>query len=81
MVTITPVGSKILTLCLHGDVGRGGPDGAGDLDIAYRTPMGRIYTDAGTMYLNNLPAGEAVAETWAPLRTHGIFAGIRYLFR
>jgi opacity protein-like surface antigen len=51
------------------------------LDIAYRyTDMGRIYTDAGTMYLNNLPAGEAVAETWAPLRTHGIFAGIRYLF-
>ena len=32
-------------------------------------------------YLNNIPAGIDIAETWAPLRSHGVFAGIRYLFK
>ncbi len=51
------------------------------LDISYRyTDLGRLYTDAGKARLNNIPAGIDIAETWAPLRTQGVFAGIRYLF-
>jgi opacity protein-like surface antigen len=81
-VTITPSGEKT-------DVAFMATVGTGIvltkrviLDIAYRyTDLGRIYTDAGKMYLNNLPAGEATAETWAPLPSHGLFAGFRYLFR
>jgi opacity protein-like surface antigen len=52
------------------------------LDISYRyTDLGRVHTDAGKAYLNNIPKGIDIAETWAPLRSHGIFAGIRYLFK
>ena len=52
------------------------------LDLSYRyTDLGRVYTDAGKAYLNNIPAGIDIAETWAPLRSHGVFAGIRYLFK
>lgn len=51
------------------------------IDIAYRyAELGRFYTDAGRAYLNNIPAGINIAETWAPLRTQGIFVGIRYFF-
>ena len=51
------------------------------LDISYRfTDLGQVHTDAGKAYLNNIPAGIDIAETWAPLRTHGFFAGVRYLF-
>jgi opacity protein-like surface antigen len=51
------------------------------LDISYRyTDLGRVHTDAGKAYLNNIPTGIDIAETWAPLRTHGVSAGIRYLF-
>ncbi len=50
-------------------------------DISWRyTDLGRVYTDAGRAWLNNIPAGITIAETWAPLRTHGFFVGIRYLF-
>ncbi len=51
------------------------------VDIAYRyTDLGQVRTDAGRAFLNNRPDGIEIGETWAPLRTHGIFAGIRYLF-
>lgn len=51
------------------------------LDISWRyTDLGRIYTDAGSAWLDTIPAGLLIAETWAPLRTHGLFTGIRYLF-
>ena len=51
------------------------------LDVSYRyTDLGRGQTDAGRAFLNNIPAGIEIAETWVPLRTHGVFAGIRYLF-
>jgi opacity protein-like surface antigen len=51
------------------------------LDISWRyTDLGRVETDPGRMVLNNIPAGLAVAGTWAPLRTQGLFAGVRYLF-
>jgi len=51
------------------------------LDIAYRyTDLGQVQTDAGRAYLNNIPAGIDIAETRAPLRSQGLFAGIRYLF-
>lgn len=51
------------------------------LDLSYRyTDLGRVETDPGGMYLNNVPAGLNMAGTWAPLRTHGIFAAVRYLF-
>ncbi len=50
-------------------------------DISWRyTDLGRIYTNAGRAWLNNIPAGIMIAETRAPLRTHGLFTGIRYLF-
>ncbi|MHB8770126.1 MAG: outer membrane protein [Syntrophales bacterium] len=52
------------------------------LDVAYRyTDLGRVATDSGRMYLNHIPAGADVDGTWAPLRTHGLFAGVRYLFK
>lgn len=52
------------------------------LDLAWRyTDLGRAGTDAGRAYMNHVPAGIQIAETWAPLRTHGLFAGLRYLFR
>ena len=52
------------------------------LDVAYRyTDLGRVTTDPGTAYLNNVPAGIEIARTWAPLRSQGLFAGIRYLFK
>lgn len=51
-------------------------------DIAYRyTDLGRVQTDAGRAHLNNVPAGIEIAGTWAPLRSHGLFAGVRYLFK
>jgi hypothetical protein len=43
--------------------------------------MGQVQTDAGRAYLNNIPAGIDIAETRAPLRSQGFFAGIRYHFR
>jgi opacity protein-like surface antigen len=80
-VTITPGGSKT-------DIAFMAAVGTGItlterimLDISWRyTDLGRVETDAGRMVLNNIPAGLDVAGTWAPLRTQGVFAGIRYLF-
>lgn len=81
-VTVTPSGEKT-DLAFMATVGMGIVlTERVTLDIAYRyTDLGRVYSDAGKAYLNNVPAGVEVAETWAPLRTHGIFTGIRYLFR
>jgi hypothetical protein len=31
--------------------------------------------------MNHVPAGIVIDETRAPLRTHGLFAGLRYHFR
>jgi opacity protein-like surface antigen len=80
-ITITPAGNKT-DIAFMASIGTGialSPNTL--LDIAYRyTELGRVYTDAGKAYLNNIPAGITIAETWAPLRTQGIFAGIRYLF-
>ena len=80
-VTITPSGEKT-DLAFMVTVGTGiALTKRVVLDIAYRyTDLGRVYTDTGRLYLNNLPAGETAGETWAPLRSHGLFAGIRYLF-
>ncbi len=51
------------------------------LDISYRyTDLGHVHTDPGKMYLDTRPEGVDIAETRAPLRTHGVFAGVRYLF-
>ncbi len=51
------------------------------LDISYRyTDLGQVRTDTGKMYLDTRPEGVDIAETRAPLRTHGLFMGVRYLF-
>ena len=51
------------------------------LDMAFRyTDLGTIGTGAGKAEMNHLPAGIMIGETWAPLRTYGIFVGLRYLF-
>lgn len=51
------------------------------LDISYRyTDLGRVSTDPGKAYLDTVPAGIDIAETRAPLRMHGVFAGVRYVF-
>ncbi len=80
-ITITPTG-KNTDVAFMAAVGTGIVLSRSTLlDIAYRyTDLGRVYTDAGKAQLNNIPAGIEIAETWAPLRTHGVFAGIRYLF-
>lgn len=52
------------------------------LDLAWRyTDLGRVTTDASRASMNHVPAGIQIDETWAPLRTHGLFAGLRYHFR
>ncbi len=80
-ITITPAGQKT-DFAFMAAIGTG--IALSDrllLDISYRyTDLGQVHTDAGKAFLNNIPAGIDVAETWAPLRTHGVFAGIRYLF-
>ena len=80
-ITITPSGKKT-DIAFMAAVGTG--IALSDrilLDISYRyTDLGRVQTDAGKAYLNNIPAGIDIAETWAPLRTHGVFAGVRHLF-
>ncbi len=80
-VTITPAGNKT-DIAFMASVGTGITLADRTiLDISYRyTDLGRVYTDAGKAFLNNIPAGIDIAETWAPLRTHGIFTGLRYLF-
>jgi opacity protein-like surface antigen len=51
------------------------------LDIAYRyQDLGRIGTDRGSMVMDILPEGIEVDATSAPLRTHGITAGLRFRF-
>ncbi len=81
-ITITPSGEKTDIAFMVG-VGTGIVlSDCTLLDISYRyTDLGRVYTDAGKAYLNNIPAGIDIAETWAPLRSHGLFVGIRYLFK
>jgi opacity protein-like surface antigen len=80
-ITITPGGNKT-DIAFMAAVGTGiALSKRTILDISYRyTDLGQVHTDAGKAYLNNVPAGIEIAETWAPLRTHGVFAGIRYLF-
>lgn len=80
-ITITPAGNNT-DVAFMAAIGTGiALSSRTILDISYRyTDLGRIYTDAGRAYLDNIPAGIDIAETWAPLRTHGAFAGIRYLF-
>lgn len=81
-ITITPPGGKTDIAFMVG-IGTGiALSERTVLDISYRyTDLGRMYTDAGKAYLNNIPGGIDIAETWAPLRSHGFFAGIRYLFK
>jgi opacity protein-like surface antigen len=51
------------------------------LDISYRySDLGQVETDNGNMYMDSLPQGIDIAETSAPLRTHGFLLGLRYLF-
>jgi opacity protein-like surface antigen len=51
------------------------------LDIAYRYfDLGRVETASGNMYMNHAPSGIDINSTEAPLRTHGLSAGLRYQF-
>ena len=51
------------------------------LDLAYRyTDLGRVRTDAGRMYMNNLPAGIEISATQTRLRSQGVFLGLGYRF-
>jgi len=51
------------------------------LDISYRyTDLGRVETDPGRMVLDYTTATFAMDGTCAPLRTQGVFAGVRWLF-
>lgn len=79
-VTITPSGNKT-DFAFMATIGTGiALSAAILLDISYRyTDLGRVQTDIGRAYLNNIPAGINIASTLAPLRTHGIFIGLRYL--
>lgn len=79
-ITITPGGNKA-DFAFMATIGTGITLSDKTLfDISYRyTDLGSVQTDVGRAYLNNVPAGIDIASTWAPLRTHGIFAGIRYL--
>jgi opacity protein-like surface antigen len=79
-ITITPTGKKT-DIAFMAAIGMGiALSDRTLIDISYRyTDLGQVHTDAGKAYLNNIPAGIDIAETWAPLRTHGVFAGIRYL--
>jgi len=80
-VTITPGGTKT-DIAFMAAVGTGITLSKGIvLDISYRyTDLGRVETDPGRMVLNNIPAGIDIAGTRAPLRTQGLFAGVRWLF-
>jgi len=80
-VTITPGGTKT-DIAFMAAIGTGiALTRQIVLDISYRyTDLGHVETDAGRMYLNTFPAGLDVAGTRAPLRTHGVFAGVRWLF-
>lgn len=79
-ITITPAGDKT-DVAFMATIGTA--IGLTDkilLDVSYRyTELGRVQTDAGRAYLNNIPAGIDIASTWAPLRIQGVFAGLRYL--
>lgn len=51
------------------------------LDIAYRYfDLGRVGTDPGNMHMDVRPAGIAISDVDAPLRTHGAAVGLRYHF-
>ena len=80
-LTITPAGTRT-DIAFTASVGTGiAVSRRVLLDISYRyTDLGRVRTDPGKAYLDTVPAGIDIAETRAPLRTHGVFAGVRYLF-
>ena len=80
-ITVTPAGSRT-DIAFMASVGTGIVVSRRILlDISYRyTDLGRVSTDPGKMYLDTVPAGVDIAETRASLRTHGVFAGVRYLF-
>jgi opacity protein-like surface antigen len=51
------------------------------LDIAFRyTDLGRVRTEIGRMYMNNVPDGIVIGETWTRLRAQGLSVGVRYHF-
>ncbi len=51
------------------------------LDISYRySDLGHVETASGNMFMDYLPAGVNIAETSAPLRTHGFLVQLRYHF-
>ena len=80
-ITITPAGTET-GLTFTAAVGTGiAVSERIILDISYRyTDLGRVRTETGKMYLDTRPAGVDIAETRSELRTHGLFAGVRYLF-
>jgi opacity protein-like surface antigen len=81
-ITITPAGERT-DIAFMASIGTGiALSERTVLDISYRyTDLGRLHTNAGRAYLNNITAGIDIAETWAPLRSHGVFTGFRYLFQ
>lgn len=51
------------------------------LDISYRYfDLGYVGTSSGNMAMNNVPAGIAVSDIEARLRSHGLALGLRYYF-
>lgn len=80
-ITITPAGKKT-DIVFMASIGTGIAISKRILlDISYRySDLGHVRTEPGRAYLNNIPSGIDIAETWAPLRTHGVYTGIRYLF-
>ncbi len=80
-VTITPAGTRT-DIAFMASVGTGiAVSRHIILDISYRyTDLGGVRTDPGRASLDTVPAGIDIAETRAALRTHGVFAGVRYLF-
>ena len=80
-VTVTPAGAGT-DLTFMGSIGTGIVMSRRILlDVSYRyTDLGSVRTEPGKMFLDTVPAGIDIAETRARLRTHGAFAGVRYLF-
>jgi opacity protein-like surface antigen len=51
------------------------------LDISYRyTDLGRVQTNVGTMLMDGSVTSLVIGGTSAPLRSHGMLAGVRYHF-
>jgi opacity protein-like surface antigen len=51
------------------------------LDISYRyTDLGKVQTNVGTMTMDGSVSSLVIGGTSAPLRSHGMLAGLRYQF-